>query len=247
MAVSAAEIHDRELHFPVRRTPWILMTTLTVENYLKAVLQTTLRTGVEWVTTGQLAASMSVSPGTVTSMMKSLAEAGHAEYRPYEGVSLTAEGRTVAMRMLRRHRLIELFLARTLDLSWDQVHEEAEHMEHAVSDRLIDRIDEFLQHPCTDPHGDPIPNANGEMRVKGDHSVPLSTVTAGTTIRIVRVVDQGGEFLRFLSDAGVTLQKEGVVRHNSSEAGIVTTEFDGHAISLGHPAAEQILVESLPS
>ena len=223
------------------------MTTQTVENYLKTMLQSTLRTGVEWVTTGQLAASMSVSPGTVTSMMKTLAEAGHAEYRPYEGVRLTTEGRSVAMRMLRRHRLIELFLAKTLDLTWDQVHEEAEQMEHAVSDRLIDRIDEYLQRPSTDPHGDPIPSAEGEMRVNGEHAVPLSTVPAGTRIRIVRVVDQEGEFLRFLSEAGVTLQKEGVVRQNSSEAGIVTTEFNGQPISLGHPAACQILVESLSS
>ena len=223
------------------------MTTQTVENYLKTMLQTTLRTGVEWVTTGQLATLMSVSPGTVTSMMKTLSEAGHAEYRPYEGVRLTPEGRTVAMRMLRRHRLIELFLAKTLDLTWDQVHEEAEQMEHAVSDRLIDRIDEYLQRPTTDPHGDPIPSAEGEMRVNGAHAVPLSTVPAGTRIRIVRVVDQGGEFLRFLSEAGVTLQKEGIVRHNSSKAGIVTTEFNGQPISLGHPAACQILVESMPS
>ena len=174
-----------------------------------------------------------------------IAEAGHAEYRPYEGVRLTAEGRAVAMRMLRRHRLIELFLAKTLDLTWDQVHEEAEHMEHAVSDRLIDRIDEYLHHPSTDPHGDPIPSAEGEMRVKGDRAVPLSSVGAGTRIRIVRVVDQGGEFLRFLTDAGVTLQKEGVVQHNSPEAGIVTTEFEGKPISLGHPAAGQILVEPI--
>lgn len=222
------------------------MTTLTVENYLKAMLQTTLRTGTEWVTTGQLAAVMEVSPGTVTSMMKSLSEAGHAEYVPYEGVRLTADGHRLAMRMLRRHRLIELFLARTLGLSWDQVHEEAEHMEHAVSDRLIDRIDEFLQHPTIDPHGDPIPNANGEMRVTENHAVPLSSVPAGQRVRVVRVVDQGNDFLRFLTDAGLTLQKEGLVQHNSLEAGIVTTVIDGQPFSLGHPAARQILVESLP-
>ena len=83
------------------------------------------------------------------------------------------------------------------------------------------------------------------MRVKGDRAVPLSSVGAGTRIRIVRVVDQGGEFLRFLTDAGVTLQKEGVVQHNSPEAGIVTTEFEGKPISLGHPAAGQILVEPI--
>lgn len=222
------------------------MTTLTVENYLKAVLQTTLKNGAEWVTTGQLASSLGVSPGTVTSMMKSLAEAGHAEYRPYEGIRLSAEGHKLAMRMLRRHRLIELFLTRTLGLSWDQVHEEAEHMEHAVSDRLIDRIDEFLNHPTIDPHGDPIPNAEGEMRVTEQTAVPLSSVPEGTRIRVVRVVDQGNDFLRFLTDAGVTLQKEGLVRHNSPEAGIVTTVIDGEPFSLGHPAARQILVESLP-
>lgn len=223
------------------------MTTLTVENYLKAVLQTTLKTNVEWVTTGQLASLMAVSPGSVTSMMKTLAEAGHAEYRPYEGVRLTPEGRSVGMRMLRRHRLIELFLAKTLGLSWDLVHEEAEHMEHAVSDRLIERIDEFLQRPSIDPHGDPIPSAEGVMRVKEDRAVPLSSVSAGTPIRIVRVVDQGVDFLRFLSENGVTLQKEGLVRHNSSEAGIVTVDIDGKPLSLGHPAAGQILVESRPS
>ena len=149
------------------------MTTLTVENYLKATLQTTQKTGVDWVTTGQLATALSVSPGTVTSMMKTLAEAGHAEYRPYEGVCLTPAGRAVAMRMVRRHRLIELFLVKTLDLSWDQVHEEAENMEHAVSDALIDRIDEFLGRPASDPHGDPIPSADGELREQTDRAVTL--------------------------------------------------------------------------
>lgn len=221
------------------------MTTLTVENYLKATLQTTQKTGVDWVTTGQLATALSVSPGTVTSMMKTLAEAGHAEYRPYEGVRLTPAGRAVAMRMVRRHRLIELFLVKTLDLSWDQVHEEAENMEHAVSDALIDRIDEFLGRPASDPHGDPIPSADGELREQTDRAVPLSTVAAGTRIRIVRVVDQGAEFLRFLSDAGVTLKSEGTVRENSVEAGIVTTLIAGQPVALGHPAAKHLLVEPI--
>ena len=221
------------------------MTTLTVENYLKATLQTTQRTGVDWVTTGQLATALSVSPGTVTSMMKTLAEAGHAEYRPYEGVCLTSAGRAVAMRMVRRHRLIELFLVKTLDLSWDQVHEEAENMEHAVSDALIDRIDEFLGRPTSDPHGDPIPSADGELREQTDRAIPLSTVAAGTRIRIVRVVDQGAEFLRFLSDAGVTLKSEGTVRENSAEAGIVTTLIAGQPVALGLHAAKHLLVEPI--
>ena len=140
------------------------MPSLTVENYLKAILQLVIATNSEWISTGQLAATVNVSPGTVTSMLKTLAESGLATYKPYEGVSLTKAGRSLALRMLRRHRLIELFLVRTLDLTWDQVHEEAENMEHAVSDMLIERMDEFLDRPETDPHGDPIPAADGLMR-----------------------------------------------------------------------------------
>src|SRR5262245_42586163 len=140
------------------------MASLTVENYLKATLQIAMQQNSSWVATGQLSAVLGVSPGSVTSMLKSLAESGLVDYRPYSGVSLTANGNALAMRMLRRHRLIELFLARTLNLSWDQVHEEAEHMEDAVSDVLIDRIDEYLGRPNCDPHGDPIPSADGVMR-----------------------------------------------------------------------------------
>src|SRR5262245_30358930 len=120
------------------------MPSLTVENYLKAILQLTIAHQAESVTTGQVAAAVRVSPGTVTCMLQRLAVSGLATYQPYEGVKLTTAGRTLALRMLRRHRLIELFLVKTLDLTWDQVHAEAENMEHAVSDMLIDRIDGYL-------------------------------------------------------------------------------------------------------
>ncbi|MCA9110555.1 MAG: metal-dependent transcriptional regulator, partial [Planctomycetaceae bacterium] len=120
------------------------MPSLTVENYLKAILQTGIRSQAEWISTGQLATALGVSPGTVTSMLKTLAESQLVEYRPYQGVRLTESGRSLGMRMVRRHRLIELFLVETLDLSWDEVHDEAEHMEHAVSDSLVDRIDAYL-------------------------------------------------------------------------------------------------------
>lgn len=219
------------------------MTTLTVENYLKTTLLTALKTGSDWVTTGQLASAMSVAPGTVTAMLKTLAESGHADYRPYEGVRLTKVGRKVAMRMLRRHRLIELFLVKTLNLDWDQVHEEAENMEHAVSDNLVDRMDEYLGCPMVDPHGDPIPSADGAMRGHPELAIPLSTVPGGCRIRIVRVTDQEGDFLRFLRDSGFALHKECLVVYNSPEAGIVTTEIDGRQVALGHPAARQLLVE----
>lgn len=222
------------------------MTSLTVENYLKAMLQIATRHEAEWVTTGQLAAELRVSPGTVTSMLKTLADSGLVEYRPYEGARLTDAGRSLALRMLRRHRLIELFLVKTLRLTWDQVHEEAEHMEHAVSDFLIDRIDEYLDHPAADPHGDPIPSASGEMRGRID-AVPLSSCPPGTAIRVARVTNQGADFLRYLSNSGVEIGSVGSVRENSREAGIVTAEIDGRTVVMGHPAAEQVLVEQRPA
>jgi len=220
------------------------MASLTVENYLKAALQIGLQQESPWVTTGQLATALGVSPGSVTSMLKSLADSGLVDYRPYGGVCLTTNGKSLALRMLRRHRLIELFLARTLNLSWDQVHEEAEHMEHAVSDFLVDRIDEFLGRPSCDPHGDPIPAADGSMRDSED-SLPLAAVPAGTTVCVVRVTNQDGEFLRYLADAGLQIGATGNVRQNSPELGVVATDIGGRLITIGYTAAEQILVKAI--
>ncbi|MBA3315043.1 MAG: metal-dependent transcriptional regulator [Planctomycetota bacterium] len=219
------------------------MPSLTVENYLKAILQIGQRVGNETVATGQLAEELEVSPGTVTSMLKTLAESKLARYTPYEGAALTEEGRTLALRMLRRHRLIELFLVETLGLSWDQVHEEAEHMEHAVSDGLVDAMDAYLGHPVADPHGDPIPTAEGEMRGTDIDAVPLPDCSVGTKIRLTRVTNQGGEFLRFLSETGLELGRVGTVVSNSPAAGLVTLDFDGQVVPLGHAAAAALLVE----
>ncbi|MFP6766756.1 MAG: metal-dependent transcriptional regulator [Planctomycetaceae bacterium] len=221
------------------------MPSLTVENYLKAILQIGLREQVTWVSTGQLSLALSVSPGTVTSMQKTLSDAGLAEYRPYEGVCLTEAGRTLAVRVLRRHRLIEQFLVETLGLSWDQVHEEAEHMEHAVSDVLVDRIDEFLGRPQSDPHGDPIPTADGKLPEHVSDAVTLDSCTVGSGVRIVRVINQGTEFLQFLTHNGVALGVEGRVLSNNREAGLVTLEIDGVPVVLGQQAAEQLLVDQV--
>jgi DtxR family Mn-dependent transcriptional regulator len=219
------------------------MPSLTVENYLKTALQVSMKSGSEWVSTGELAAALGVSPGTVTSMFKTLADSGLATYKPYEGVSLTPAGKRLALRMLRRHRLIELFLVDTLKLTWDRVHEEAEHMEHAVSDYLVDRIDEYLGRPEADPHGDPIPAADGAMRGDLESAVPLSECRPGTNVKLVRVVNQGAEFLRYLSESRFELGAAGVVEENSAEARIVKVRLGDASISLGHNAAEQLLVE----
>lgn len=218
------------------------MASLTIENYVKTVYQTCVGQGNLPAGTGQIANALGVSPGTVTSMLKTLSESGLAEYTPYEGVRLTDSGRNLALRVLRRHRLIELFLAQTLELSWDEVHEEAENMEHAVSDHLIDRIEKFLGYPTTDPHGDPIPRADGTIEVS--HNRSLAETSVGESFRLVRVLDQSPEFLRYLSESGLSLGVEGDVAANRSEAGVVTVSVDGTQTTLAFDAAAKILVDT---
>jgi DtxR family Mn-dependent transcriptional regulator len=216
--------------------------SLTVENYLKTIYQISARQGGQPAGTGQLAAALGVSPGTVTSMLKTLGESSLATYTPYEGARLTAAGAALALRVLRRHRLIELFLAKTLDLSWDQVHAEAEHMEHAVSDLLVDRIDAYLEYPEVDPHGDPIPRADGSMQSLAGRT--LADCQAGDRFRLMRVLDQSPEFLRYLTESGLPLGTDGRVTANRAEAGVVTVEVSGRQTALSREAAEKILVHS---
>jgi DtxR family transcriptional regulator, Mn-dependent transcriptional regulator len=214
--------------------------SLTIENYVKAIYQISAGDGAPTTATGKLAETLGVSPGTVTSMLKTLSESGLAEYVPYEGARLTDAGRMLALRVLRRHRLIELFLVRTLELTWDEVHEEAENMEHAVSDLLIDRIDAYLGHPATDPHGDPIPKADGT--VAGSTGKRLSQFGVGGRFRVVRVIDQSPEFLRYLTETGLRLNATGTVIANRVESATVTVDVDGRQTTLAHNVADRLLV-----
>lgn len=216
------------------------MASLTIENYVKAIYQIAAGHEGHAAATGKLAEALGVSPGTVTSMLKTLSESGLAEYIPYEGARLTDAGRTLALRVLRRHRLVELFLARTLKMTWDEVHEEAENMEHAVSDLLIDRIDAFLGHPATDPHGDPIPKADGTLAAPTGRS--LSEVRVGKRFRVVRVIDQSPDFLRYLTETGLRLDATGTVVANRLESGTVTVEVGGQQTTLAHTIADRLLV-----
>ena len=218
------------------------MPSLTVENYLKAILQLELRSGRPSVSTGRLASQLGVSPGTVTSMLKTLADSELVDYRPYEGAILSDSGRLLAFRMLRRHRLIEQFLVETLKLSWDQVHEEAENMEHAVSEFLIDRMDEFLGHPEADPHGDPIPAADGRLRGRESSAIPLSLCTAGQQVQVSRVMNQRADFLRYLSEEGLEVGTVAAITANNREAGIVELVIADRRVSIGHMAADDLLV-----
>lgn len=216
------------------------MASLTIENYVKTIYQLTGGRPDQAAATGKLAEALRVSPGTVTSMLKTLSESGLAVYTPYEGARLTPAGRTLALRVLRRHRLIELFLVRTLALSWDEVHEEAEHMEHAVSDLLIDRIDAFLGYPATDPHGDPIPKADGTVADSSDRR--LADLEVGTPFQVVRVIDQSPEFLRYLTECGLRLDASGTVVAKRQESGTMTVEVAGQQTTLAQTVAERLLV-----
>jgi DtxR family Mn-dependent transcriptional regulator len=213
--------------------------SLTIENYVKTIYQIGGQEA-KAAATGKLAEALAVSPGTVTSMLKTLSESGLAEYIPYEGARLTESGRSLALRVLRRHRLIELFLVRTLNLTWDEVHEEAENMEHAVSDLLVDRIDAYLGYPANDPHGDPIPKADGTMARTSTRR--LSELAVDERFRIERVTDQSSDFLRYLTETGLKLGAVGKVVANRAEAGVVTLDVEGQQTTLAHRIADRLFV-----
>jgi DtxR family Mn-dependent transcriptional regulator len=218
--------------------------SLTVENYAKTIYQITAGLDGQPATTGQIAAALGVSPGTVTSMLKTLDAARLATHRRYEGVALTRAGRMLALRVIRRHRLIELFLMRTLDMTWDEVHDEAEHMEHAVSDLLVERMDAFLGRPEVDPHGDPIPAADAHSLSAGDEAIvrSLAECESGEVFRLARVIDQSPEFLRYLTDCGLTLGSVGAVDGNLDGAGLIRIRLDGRELSLSLEAAGKLVV-----
>src|SRR5438046_7748714 len=163
------------------------MASRTVENYLKALYSEQQRAGDELVSMGKLAGAMGVVPGTATTTVKALADSGLVAYEPRGGVRLTRAGEQLALHVLRRHRLIELFLVKVLGLDWSEVHAEAEELEHAVSDKVLEKIDTLLGHPSVDPHGDPIPLANGHVDVSPITS--LADCPVIYPLRVARVLD----------------------------------------------------------
>jgi len=218
------------------------MATSTVEDYLKCVLQAEERRPGELVGMGQIGAALHVAPGTVTAMVKTLSEAGLVEYEPYAGVRLTAPGRQLATHVLRRHRLIELFLVRVMGMSWSEVHAEAETLEHAVSARLIERIDDMLGYPSVDPHGDPIPDAQGV--IEEPELVSLLSCELGREVRVARIGDQSPEFLELVERRGFMPGSRVVVEGRDAAAETVTLALsDGGPVRLGRGAASKILVE----
>lgn len=219
-----------------------MLPSSTVENYLKAIYSAQrAQASQALVPMGQLAAALEVVPGTATTMVKALAEAGLVRYEPYAGVRLTDAGNRLAALVLRRHRLIELFLVQVMGMSWAEVHDEAEHLEHAVSERLIQRMDEMLGFPSVDPHGDPIPNADGGVHEHAYHS--LLECPVGQEVRVARVADQDASFLRFIEQSALMPGQAVTVIERDPAADSVAVEGpDTRRVVLGARAASKVLV-----
>lgn len=221
------------------------MENTKVEDYIKAIYQISSTAEAGTASTGEVAEKLSVTPGSVTTMLQRLAESGLVNYQSHRGTSLSPSGEKLALNVLRRHRLVELFLAKTLGLSWDEIHVEAENIEHAVSDNLIVRIDEYLGNPARDPHGDPIPNADGSFRaVPGE---PLSEAPAGFHFTIERVLDQSPDFLRYLTEGNLLIGTQATVVENHRSAGVITVRIGDRTLSMSREVAGNILIhESKP-
>jgi DtxR family Mn-dependent transcriptional regulator len=220
------------------------MPTSTVEDYLKCILLEQQQDPETLVSMRQISSALAVAPGTVTAMVKTLADSGLLTYEPYSGVRLTGSGRQLALHVLRRHRLIELFLVRIMGMNWSEVHSEAEELEHAVSDRLIGRIDEMLGFPSVDPHGDPIPDVHGSVE-----EVVLPTLLdceLNLSLKVARVGDQSRDFLQLVERRGLKpgslLRVEG--RDEAADAVELRLER-GEPLMLGFRAASKIYVEPL--
>ncbi len=220
-----------------------MLASQTVENYLKAiyVAQGALEDAHDLVPMGQIALLLGVVPGTATTMVKTLAESGLVRYEPYMGARLTPAGERLAALVLRRHRLIEQFLVQVLGMNWSEVHDEAERLEHAVSERLIDRIDDMLGKPAVDPHGDPIPGPEGEL---ARQTYPdLLSAPLGCSLVVTRVTAQDAEFLRFIEQRNLKPgQRVEIETRDTASDSVTIRSESGEITTIGARAASKVLV-----
>jgi DtxR family transcriptional regulator, Mn-dependent transcriptional regulator len=215
--------------------------TRSVEDYLKAIYR--LSPQGRPASTSEIAQRLELSPASVSGMVKRLSEQGLLEHEPYKGVQLTMEGRRAALRMLRRHRLIEAYLVAFLGYSWDTVHDEAERLEHAVSDTLVERMAAVLGNPTVDPHGDPIPTPEGEIHEPV--SVPLSEVPAGEAVEILRVEESQPDRLRYIASVGLRPGVRVTVVDRQPFQGPITIDVGGQTHIIGTELGQVVRCASI--
>jgi len=216
------------------------MISRAMEDYLKAIYQAA--SNKDKVSTSNLAEQMNCSPASVTNMLQKLSELKLVEYEPYQGVTLTPSGSKVALEILRHHRLIELYLADVLGYSWDKVHEEAEQLEHVISEEFEERIDQALGHPTIDPHGDPIPTKEGTIAAPPSQS--LWETPGGKKVQVYRVSDRDPEVLRYLATIGILPEVEISVLKKGPFNGPIHVQIEDSEHSLSEELATQIFVVS---
>ena len=217
------------------------MTNKTTEDYLKNIFWLSRVSKI--VNTSSIAAALKISSASVTDMLKRLSENGYITYTPYYGVRLTKKGDKTALKVIRRHRLLELFLVEALGYTWDNVHEEAERLEHVVSEELESRIDAFLGNPRYDPHGDPIPTHEGIMEEPS--YCRLSELSAGEQGIVSQVVDSK-ELLQFMKKMGLALQNKITIREKESFDDSVRIRIDNKKDQyLSREVTQQIFVKKI--
>ena len=215
--------------------------SVSKENYLKAIFH--LQQEQESVSTNALAEALQTKPASVTDMLKKLKTQKLLQYEKYRGVKLTADGKKVAIQIIRKHRMWEYFLVEKLQFGWEEVHEIAEELEHISSKKLIDRLEIFLDFPQSEPHGDPIPDATGKFSVQ--KSIALSSAKQKNSLIITGVSDHSSEFLKYLSNSGIALGDNlKIEESNGYDKSLKIKVNNKHSLFLSHKAASNILVES---
>ncbi|MDG4715091.1 metal-dependent transcriptional regulator [Winogradskyella marincola] len=218
------------------------MITLTEENYIKAIYHLS-NNGTENVNTNAIAEAMSTKASSATDMIKKLSEKNYADYKKYQGVTLTEKGKRVAVNIIRKHRLWEVFLVEKLNFTWDEVHEVAEHLEHIKSDKLIDELDAFLEHPTHDPHGDPIPDKDGNFQ--HIDKIVLAKANIGVAYKCVGVDDTSTAFLQYLDSNGIALGTMITVMHKEPYDNSVKIQLKDSEIVVSQSVAKNLYLKKI--
>ncbi len=215
-----------------------------IDDYAKAIYAISRRNGAEPVGTSELAHRLGVAPASATSMLKRLDTAGIVRHEPYRGVTLTAKGEKRALEVIRHHRLLESYLSEALDMPWDKVHQEAEVLEHYISEELEALIAAKLGEPTHDPHGDPIPGP--DLVAPGEEGIPLAEALTGSTVVFSRVSDFDPSMLRYLDDRGIRLGAEIVITGRQPFGGPLLVELGGTEHALGDELVRRMRVTPAP-
>jgi DtxR family Mn-dependent transcriptional regulator len=215
------------------------MHTFTEENYLKAIYSLIERNG-NTITTNAIAEKINTKAASVTDMLKKLSDKNLINYKKYQGVSLTGKGEKIALNIIRKHRLWEMFLVEKLNFKWDEVHDVAEQLEHINSDKLIAQIDRFLNYPKVDPHGDPIPNAKGKIQIQ--QSYPLSQFKKNDECIMTGVVDHSTAFLQYLDKSGITLGNKIKIKNSNDFDHSLQITVNKRTLFISNDVAKNILV-----